>query len=61
MQVKRYERNVERLDTRAGHCERKLQTKEGEVLRLTGNSWNCVRAIEIIGCFEAQYRIDTQA
>ena len=29
--AKRYERNVERLDTRAGHYERKLQTKAGEV------------------------------
>jgi hypothetical protein len=29
--AKRYERSVERLDTRAGHYERKLQTKAGEV------------------------------
>lgn len=29
--AKRYERNVERLDTRAGHYERSLQTKAGEV------------------------------
>lgn len=29
--AKRYERNPERLDTRAGHYERKLQTKAGEV------------------------------
>jgi transposase-like protein len=29
--AKRYERNVERLDTRAGHYERKLHTKAGEV------------------------------
>ena len=29
--AKRYERNVERVDTRAGHYERKLQTKAGEV------------------------------
>jgi putative transposase len=29
--AKRYERSVERLDTRSGHYERKLQTKAGEV------------------------------
>ena len=29
--AKRYERSVERLDTRAGHYERKLLTKAGEV------------------------------
>ena len=29
--AKRYERSPERLDTRAGHYERKLQTKAGEV------------------------------
>jgi len=29
--ARRYERSVERLDTRAGHYERKLQTKAGEV------------------------------
>jgi transposase-like protein len=29
--AKRYERSVERLDTRAGHYERKLHTKAGEV------------------------------
>lgn len=29
--AKRYERNIERVDTRAGHYERKLQTKAGEV------------------------------
>jgi putative transposase len=29
--AKRYERSIERLDTRAGHYERKLQTKAGEV------------------------------
>ena len=29
--AKRYERSVERLDTRAGHYERKLVTKAGEV------------------------------
>jgi transposase-like protein len=29
--AKRYRRSVERLDTRAGHYERKLQTKAGEV------------------------------
>jgi transposase-like protein len=29
--AKRYERNAGRLDTRAGHYERKLQTKAGEV------------------------------
>jgi len=29
--AKRYQRSVERLDTRAGHYERKLQTKAGEV------------------------------
>jgi putative transposase len=29
--AKRYERSTERLDTRAGHYERKLQTKAGEV------------------------------
>jgi putative transposase len=29
--AKRYERNVERLDTRAGHYDRKLATKAGEV------------------------------
>jgi putative transposase len=29
--ARRYERNVERLDTRAGHYERKLHTKAGEV------------------------------
>ena len=29
--AKRYERSVERLDTRAGHYERKLQTKAGDV------------------------------
>ena len=29
--AKRYERSAERLDTRAGHYERKLQTKAGEV------------------------------
>jgi putative transposase len=29
--AKRYERSVERLDTRAGHYQRKLQTKAGEV------------------------------
>jgi putative transposase len=29
--AKRYERSVERLDTRAGHYERKLATKAGEV------------------------------
>lgn len=27
----RYERNAERVDTRAGHYERKLHTKAGEV------------------------------
>ena len=30
--AKRYERNVERLDTRAGHYDRKLATKAGEVM-----------------------------
>ncbi|UCF67767.1 MAG: IS256 family transposase [Acidobacteriota bacterium] len=30
-QAKRYERNAERASTRAGHYERKLQTKAGEV------------------------------
>lgn len=29
--AKRYERSIERLDTRAGHYERKLHTKAGEV------------------------------
>ena len=29
--AKRYQRSIERLDTRAGHYERKLQTKAGEV------------------------------
>src|SRR5665647_11851 len=29
--AKRYQRSVERLDTRSGHYERKLQTKAGEV------------------------------
>src|SRR5271156_3595397 len=29
--AQRYERNPERLDTRAGHYERQLQTKAGEV------------------------------
>jgi putative transposase len=29
--AKRYERSMERLDTRAGHYERRLQTKAGEV------------------------------
>jgi len=29
--AKRYERSAERLDTRAGHYERRLQTKAGEV------------------------------
>jgi transposase-like protein len=29
--AKRYERSADRLDTRAGHYERKLQTKAGEV------------------------------
>src|SRR5208337_4994201 len=29
--AKRYERSMERLDRRAGHYERKLQTKAGEV------------------------------
>ena len=29
--AKRYERSPERLDTRAGHYSRKLQTKAGEV------------------------------
>ncbi len=29
--AKRYERSPERLDTRAGHYQRKLQTKAGEV------------------------------
>jgi len=29
--ARRYERSVERLDTRAGHYERSLQTKAGEV------------------------------
>jgi transposase-like protein len=29
--AKRYERSVDRLDTRAGHYERRLQTKAGEV------------------------------
>ena len=29
--AKRYERNAERVDTRAGHYERQLQTKAGEV------------------------------
>ncbi|MEN6407047.1 MAG: transposase [Thermoguttaceae bacterium] len=29
--AKRYERSVERLDTRAGHYERKLHTKAGEI------------------------------
>ena len=29
--AKRYERSIERLDTRSGHYERKLQTKAGEV------------------------------
>jgi putative transposase len=29
--AKRYERSLERLDTRAGHYQRKLQTKAGEV------------------------------
>ena len=30
--AKRYERSVERLDTRSGHYERKLATKAGEVM-----------------------------
>ena len=30
-QAKRYERSADRVDTRAGHYERKLQTKAGEV------------------------------
>ena len=30
-QAKRYERTAERMDTRAGSYERKLQTKAGEV------------------------------
>jgi putative transposase len=29
--AQRYERSEARSDTRAGHCERKLQTKAGEV------------------------------
>jgi putative transposase len=29
--AKRYERSIERLDTRSGHYERKLQTKAGQV------------------------------
>ena len=29
--AQRYERSEARRDTRAGHCERKLQTKAGEV------------------------------
>ena len=29
--AKRYERSIERLDTRAGHYERKLHTRAGEV------------------------------
>ena len=30
-QAKRYERTADRVDTRAGHYDRKLQTKAGEV------------------------------
>ena len=47
---KRYERNADRHDTRAGHCERKLQTKAGEVKWKVPRLRNLPFETEIIDC-----------